>query len=64
LKTLTKRFHALAHGQKITEAKELLHRLIRKLDRAAQKHMLHRRTASRKIARLSHLFHTLQSKAA
>lgn len=52
LKTLAGKFQKLISGKKIDEAKGLLKILISKLNKAASKGIIHKNTASRKIARL------------
>ena len=53
LKTLTKRLVTLLKGQKLEEAKILLHTVTKKLDRAASKGILHPNTAARHKSRLT-----------
>ena len=53
LKTETKKFIDLVASKKLDEAKKQLNRLISELDRASSKGIIHRNTASRKIARLT-----------
>ncbi len=52
LKTLNKRFINLVDEKKIEQAKEILKRLISKLDTAAAKKIIHKNKASRKKSRL------------
>jgi small subunit ribosomal protein S20 len=52
LKTLNKKFVALADEKKIEQAKKILSQLITKLDKAAVKKIIHKNKASRKISRL------------
>ncbi|MDP8230636.1 MAG: 30S ribosomal protein S20 [Candidatus Gorgyraea atricola] len=53
LKTETKKFIDLVSAKKLDEAKKQLNVLISTLDRASSKGIIHKNTASRKIARLS-----------
>ena len=53
LKTLTKRLATLLKGQKLEEAKTLLHAVTKKFDRAASKGILHPNTAARYKSRLT-----------
>ena len=53
LKTETKKFTELVSSKKMEEAKIQLNYLISQLDKAKSKGIIHRNTASRKIARLT-----------
>lgn len=53
LKTAVKRFEKLLLDKKTEEAKEFLKNLLSKIDRAASKGIIHRKTAHRKASRLS-----------
>lgn len=52
-KTLVKKFNALLAGKKFDEAKEFLKTVSSKLDKAVRKGVIHKKTVSRKISRLS-----------
>ena len=52
LKTETKKFLDLVVSKKTEEAKKQLNYLISQLDKASSKGIIHKNTASRKIARL------------
>ena len=52
-KTALRRFNLLLAEKKFDEAKNLLKAVSSKLTKAAQKGILHKKTASRKISRLS-----------
>lgn len=52
IKTLNKKFLTLLDEKKIEDAKKLLQQLISKLDNAASKKIIHKKTASRKKSRL------------
>lgn len=53
LKTSVKKFERLLLDKKTEEAKEFLKNLLSKIDRAASKGIIHRKTAHRKASRLS-----------
>ena len=53
LKTLTKQFHASLQAKQAPHTQDLLRQLMKKLDMASQKGIIHRKTASRQKARLS-----------
>jgi len=53
IKTLTKRFNELVVSKDAEAAKKLLVQLVQKIDKAKSKGMLHKKTASRKVSRLS-----------
>ena len=53
LRTRARRFRALLVEKKIDEAKDALRILMSKIDKAADKNILHRNTASRKKSRLA-----------
>ncbi|HAZ10222.1 MAG: 30S ribosomal protein S20 [Omnitrophica bacterium GWA2_41_15] len=53
LKTETKKFIELVSSKKMEEAKIQLNYLISQLDKAKSKGIIHKNTASRKIARLT-----------
>ena len=53
LKTFTKQFLTLINAKKVEEARNLLHTIEKKYDRAASKHVIHRNTASRIKSRLT-----------
>ena len=53
LKTLTQKFDRLVKAKQKDEAKTALSQLLRRLDQAAGKRIIHRKTASRKKSRLS-----------
>lgn len=53
IKTYIKRFEAAVEGNNFDEAKELLNLVDKKLKRAAQKNIVHKNTASRKVSRLT-----------
>lgn len=57
LKTLTKKFLGLVQKGSAAQAQESLRLLTKRLDQAAQKHLLHRKTASRKVSRLARHLH-------
>jgi len=52
LKTLIKRFEKLISEKKTSEAKDFLKSLASKIDSAASKGIIHKKTASRSISRL------------
>lgn len=52
LKSEAKKFIELLSSKKIDEAKKAINELISKIDRAKSKGIIHKKTASRKIARL------------
>jgi small subunit ribosomal protein S20 len=58
IKGLTKKFRAAAGGSDAGETTQSLKDTIRALDKAASKGIIPRRTASRKIGRLSKAAHT------
>lgn len=64
LKTLTKKFLGLVQKGSATQAQESLRLLTKRLDQAAQKHLLHRKTVSRKVSRLERHLHKLSSSQA
>jgi len=53
IRTLTKRFNELVVSKDAEAAKKLLARLVQKIDKAKGKGILHKKTASRKVSRLS-----------
>lgn len=53
IKTYIKRFEAAVEGNNFDEAKELLNLVDKKLKRAAQKNIVHKNTASRKVSKLT-----------
>lgn len=53
LKTLTKRLVMLLHQKQSVEARQLLQRVVSKLDRATSRGVLHRNTAARAKSRLT-----------
>ena len=53
LRTLTKRLLGLFQAKKLDEAKQLIHVVAGKYDRAAAKGVLHRNTAARSKSRLA-----------
>ena len=55
LKTLKKQLRALVSEQKRDEALKLLPTLMKRFDRAATKHLIHRNVASRTKSRLTKL---------
>ena len=57
VKTLIRGFNALLSENKFNEAKDFLKRVSSKLDKAAQKGVIRKNTASRKISRLSSKLH-------
>lgn len=60
-KTLVKKYNALLSAKKFDEAKEFLKVVSSKLNRAAQKGVMHKNTASRKISRLSRKLNKIAS---
>ena len=65
LKTETKKFIELVSSKKMEEAKIQLNYLISQLDKAKSKGIIHKNTASRKIARLTRKLNvTSESKTA
>ncbi len=65
LKTETKKFIELISSKKMEEAKIQLNYLISQLDKAKSKGIIHKNTASRKIARLTRKLNvTSESKTA
>ena len=61
LKTLDKKANALLADKKLAEAKKVIIELTSKLDKAAKKHMIHKKTASRKKSRLLKRLHKLSA---
>ena len=59
LRTVEKKLRAAVGEKKAKEAQEILKTLASKFDKAASKGVLHARTASRKVARLSSLVSSL-----
>jgi small subunit ribosomal protein S20 len=55
LKTLSKNVDAEIAGGNVDGAKNALKEAVRSIDKAANKGIIHRNTASRKVARLSRL---------
>lgn len=53
IKTLAKRFNELVVSKDAEAAKKLLAQLVQKIDKAKSKGILHKKTASRKVSRLS-----------
>ena len=53
LKTLTPKFDRLVKAKQKDEAKSALSQLLKRLDQAAGKKIIHRKTADRKKSRLS-----------
>ena len=53
IKTLTKKFNALLSEKKFDQAGELLKAVSSRLNKAAQKNVIRKNAASRKISRLS-----------
>lgn len=53
IRTLTKKFNELAVSKDAEAAKKLLAQLVQKIDKAKSKGILHKKTASRKVSRLS-----------
>ncbi|MDD5496153.1 MAG: 30S ribosomal protein S20 [Candidatus Omnitrophica bacterium] len=53
LKTLVKKFEKLLSDKKVDEAKKFINTLVSKIDRAASKKVIRRKTAHRKISRLA-----------
>ncbi len=64
LKTLTKKFLGLLQKGSAAEAKESLRLLTKRLDQAAQKHLIHRHTVSRKVSRFARHLHRLSGSQA
>jgi small subunit ribosomal protein S20 len=52
LRTITKRLLALLSAKKLEEARQLIHVVAKKYDRAASRHVIHRNTAARSKSRL------------
>ena len=63
LKTETKKFINLVSYKKIEEAKKQLNYIISHLDKAKSKGIIHKNTASRKIARLMKKLDALSKKS-
>jgi small subunit ribosomal protein S20 len=59
LKTLTKRLLALLSAKKLDEARQIIHLVAKKYDRAASRHVIHRNTAARSKSRLMRRINTL-----
>ena len=64
LKHLVRTVRAAIAARDSTQATDALSRAARALDKAVTKGVLHRNTAARKIARLSHAVHELGDKRA
>lgn len=64
LKTLTKKFLGLIQKGSAPQAKDALRGLTQRLDQAAQKHLIHRNTAARKISRLAQHLNKLSGSGA
>ena len=60
LKTLSRKFTSLLDEKKTEQAKEALGRLISKLDKAANKKIIHKNKVSRKKSRLSRKLRQVQ----
>ncbi len=52
IKTLNRNFESLLNAKEIDKARKLLKELVRKLDKALNKGVIHKNTASRKKSRL------------
>jgi small subunit ribosomal protein S20 len=61
LKTETKKFIELLSSKKMDEAKKAINDLLSKIDKAKSKGILHKKTASRKIARLMKRLHSTKT---
>lgn len=59
LKTLTKQLLRLFKAQNVAEAKSLIHVVVRRYDRAASQHVIHRNTAARSKSRLMRRLNSL-----
>ncbi|MCM8781605.1 MAG: 30S ribosomal protein S20 [Candidatus Omnitrophica bacterium] len=60
LKTIKKKFESFINAKKVSEAKEILKVLVSRIDKAASKGIIHRNTASCKIARLTKQLNKLE----
>jgi len=60
IKTLTKKFIASVEAKAVDNARKILQVLIKKIDKAKSMGVIHRKTASRKISRLTKKAHTLK----
>ena len=61
LRTIIKKFHALIESNDTEGASTALRDVVRTLDKAATKGVIKKRTASRRVSRLSIMVHKLQA---